>query len=212
MTDPRRPGWRVDGAQPLGRPIPSEEQVLALADAAPTEQFRAYVLTAAFSGLRLFEVAALTGDCVHPLPDGGCRLEVMSGKGGYYGESALFQPGTKALLDVLREAPDPPVWPRPVWEARVFSTPSGERWDRKSVSKVWVKMRDGLGLPFTFHTLRHFHATWLLDMGVPDLDVSLQLRHRDHGELVRKVYGHPRARLALDRIEAKVDAARGGSR
>lgn len=203
MTDPRRPGWRVDGALPLGRPVPSEEQVLALADAAPTEHFRAYVLVAAFSGLRLFEVAALDTSCVHVL-DGGCRLEVMSGKGGYYGESSLFEPGTEALLSVIAGMTRV--------QDRIFSTPSGERWDRKSVSKVWVRMRDGLGLPFTFHTLRHFHATWLLDMGVPDLDVSLQLRHRDHGELVRKVYGHPRARLALDRIEAKVEAARGGSR
>lgn len=198
--DARRPGWRVNGALPIGRAFPSEEQVLQLAEAAPTRHFRAYVLVAAFSGLRLFEVAALDTSCVHVLEGGRCRLEVLSGKGGYYGESALFEPGISALLEQMEQVTRP--------DGRIFSTPTGARWDRKSVSKVWVKMRDRLEMPFTFHTLRHAHATWLLDQGVSELDVSLQLRHRDHGELVRKVYGHPKARLALDRIEARVEKER----
>jgi len=59
----------------------------------------------------------------------------------------------------------------------------------------------------TFHGLRHWHATWLLNQGASDLDVALQLGHgRKDGTvdptLVRRTYGHPDVESGLQRLEA----------
>jgi integrase len=59
----------------------------------------------------------------------------------------------------------------------------------------------------TFHSLRHFHASWLLNQGASDLDVALQLGHgRKDGTvdptLVRRTYGHPDVESGLARLEA----------
>ena len=59
-----------------------------------------------------------------------------------------------------------------------------------------------------FYELRHYCATRLLEAGVSDADVAVQLGHTDGGELVRRVYGHPAARIALDRVTAALDDER----
>ena len=53
-----------------------------------------------------------------------------------------------------------------------------------------------------WHELRHFAATWLLELGLSPADVAVQMGHRDGGQLVMEVYGHPSERLARDRIRA----------
>ena len=37
-------------------------------------------------------------------------------------------------------------------------------------------------------------------LGLPDHVIALQFGHRDGGELVRKVYGHPDAKIARERV------------
>ena len=140
-----------------------------------------------WSGLRLFEVAALTSDDVVLFPDGSVRLKVRRGKGDKPRVSVLLAEGHDAVLGR---------------EGLLFRREQGAAWNRKEVSKRWVVARRRLGLPehLTFHGLRHLHATMLLDRGVSVLDVSLQLGHSDGGALVRSTYGHPDAGAALDRI------------
>jgi integrase len=167
---------------------PAAEDVERLVALAPDPLDR-MILVAAYSGLRVSEVAALeVRDVTLGAP---ARLHVRCGKGGYARTSLLFAPGVAGLAGM----PD---------VGRVFRRPvSRLGWDRKSVNRMWLRVREEAGLPeCRFHDLRHFHATWLLDRGASDLDVAVQLGHRDGGELVRRRYGHPSSDLALGRLAA----------
>lgn len=149
---------------------------------------RAFTLVAAFSGLRLFEVAALQRDDFDPKGS----LMVRRGKGGFERVSLLYEPGLGALECVLPDS------------GRIWRSPRGHSWDRRLVSKLWKPMRLEVGLPdgATFHALRHFHACWLLDRGASVLDVSIQLGHQDNGVLVRRLYGRKRsAEAARGRLD-----------
>lgn len=148
----------------------------------------AMVGVAAYSGLRLSEVAALEPSDVLTTKT-QTRLLVRAGKAGRRRTSLLFR------REFAEEIP---------FRRRV----SRRAWDRKSVNRCWVKLREDVGLPeVRFHDLRHFHATWLLDRGASDLDVAVQLGHvdsrgRPNPELVRDRYGHPSLEAALTRLEA----------
>jgi integrase len=174
---------------------PTEDEVLVAA-AHTSEQFGVFILTAAFSGLRLHEAANL-----HPedLRDG--RLLVRRGKGGYEGEeSVLFEPGRSAF-EAWAEGR----------EGLLFRTPRGHRYTRQHVHRLWsaAKRDAGLDPGIRFHDLRHAHACWLLDRGVSDEDVSAQLRHHDFGRQVKQTYGRFRStEAALGRVEQSWDSSR----
>jgi integrase len=167
---------------------PAEEEVLAAA-LCTSEQFAAFILTCAYSGLRLHEAANLIpGD----LRDS--RLLVRRGKGGYVDEeSVLFEPGRSAFETFAADA-----------RGWVFKTPRGGRYTRQHVHRLWTaaKKEAGLDPAIRFHDLRHAHACWLLDRGVSDEDVAAQLRHHDFGRQVKQTYGRFRSvEAALGRVE-----------
>jgi integrase len=167
---------------------PTLAEVDRLVAAAPAPLDR-MILIAAYSGLRLSELAALeVRDVSDDLPP---RLHVRCGKGGHERRSLLFAPGLRGL-DQMPES------------GLLFNRGYGRgAYDRKVVNRLWLPLRERAGVPACrFHDLRHFHATWLLDRGASVLDVAIQLGHRDHGDLVRRRYGHPSRDLALDRLAA----------
>lgn len=176
---------------------PVETEVMGLLDAAPHATMATFAAVAAFSGLRLFEVAALElGDV--DLDRG--RLVVRRGKGRGPGDvpedSLLFEPGLSALGIFLERG-------FAYERGPMFRTGLGTRYSRQHVSRLWAPMRRTAGVDCTFHALRHFHACWLLDRGASITDVAKQLRHRDNGQLVQRVYGRWLSRkAALDRLEA----------
>jgi integrase len=167
---------------------PTQDEVIGAA-MCTSDQFGVFILTAAFSGLRLFEAAHLIADDLR-----GNRLRVRRGKGGYTDEeSVLLEPGLSAF-QAFSEG-------REGW---VFKTPRGEHYTRQHVHRLWTQAKHDAGLHpgLRFHDLRHAHAVWLLDAGVPEPDVALQLRHHDFGVQVRKTYGRFRSvESALTRIE-----------
>jgi integrase len=195
---------------------PTAEQVAALADA--MGPLRAFTLTAAWSGLRLeCEVARLLagdvserrgvlGPASDPpvsamrspaaLADDVGLLHVRSGKGGKERHSVLFEPGLSALLEDGYAT------------GHVFRNSRGNPWTRQAVNRHWQKARRRCGLEHViFHDLRVFHATWLLDRGVSEMDVALQLGHTDrmgrpNTALVRERYGWPDPIAALERVAA----------
>lgn len=182
----------VPKRQPRRVAPPAREQVDALAAAMP-ERLRAFVLVAAWSGLRLSEVAALEARDVE-FVDGVAVLRVRCGKGGKARRSVLLEAGALALAGLDER------------EGALFRNARGGRFNRKTVNKAWVKARAAAGLEqFVFHDLRKFHATYLLDAGASDLDVAIQLGHfdaqgRPDAELVRRVYGFPDHGAALARV------------
>lgn len=93
--------------------------------------------------------------------------------------------------------------PRHAGVARLFSTVRGEQFWLPNFHRVWTPIAAGAGRPtMDWYELRHFCATALLERGMSERDVSIQLGHTDGGELVRKVYGHPSEREARDRVRA----------
>ena len=88
----------------------------------------------------------------------------------------------------------------------VFTTRTGAILYAPNRNTIWSPVRNYARRPkMRFHELRHFAATWLLEQGVSDSDVAVQLGHTDGGRLVRSTYGHPRADPALARVRAALD-------
>jgi integrase len=71
---------------------------------------------------------------------------------------------------------------------------------------LWNPVRAAFGRPkMALHELRHFCATYLLELGLSHADVAIQLGHKDGGALVMSTYGHPSERAARARIIAALD-------
>jgi integrase len=88
----------------------------------------------------------------------------------------------------------------------VFCTPRGGQFWNATWSYYWHQIRAAAGRPgMDFYELRHYCATRLLEAGLDYPDVAVQLGHTDGGDLVRKVYGHPSQRKALDRVRAALN-------
>lgn len=52
-----------------------------------------------------------------------------------------------------------------------------------------------------FYELRHFGASYMLNvLELPPWVIAKQLRHKDGGALVVKLYGHPSESAAIDRM------------
>jgi integrase len=87
-------------------------------------------------------------------------------------------------------------------------TNQGMPWKPPTWYNRWNQIRKLSGNPkMRFYDLRHFCATQLLEAGVEDADVAVQLGHEDGGELVRTVYGHPSRDAARDRIRHMLKAS-----
>lgn len=73
---------------------------------------------------------------------------------------------------------------------------------RSQRQAAWDRVRVSANVSVTWHSLRHFCATWLLDNDAAIDDVALQLRCSV--EEVRRTYGHPNREAALARLETVV--------
>ena len=93
-----------------------------------------------------------------------------------------------------------------VHDELLFATPLGRQFWSGTLVYYWHPVRAAAARPaMDFYELRHYCATRLLEAGISDADVAVQLGHTDGGELVRKVYGHPTARRALENVREALD-------
>jgi integrase len=69
----------------------------------------------------------------------------------------------------------------------IFSTPAGTFLRRSNFQRrVWLPaVRSTVGLPCTFHDLRHSHAALLIDQG-------------EHPKLIQARFGHGSIRITMD--------------
>lgn len=89
---------------------------------------------------------------------------------------------------------------------RIFSSVRGHQFWANSFHWIWHPVRSVADRnAMAFYELRHLCATRLLERGLSERDVAVQLGHTDGGELVRRVYGHPETRSARDRIRRALD-------
>ena len=149
-----------------GRGVPhpvTPEQVRAILDACTdprTRDTRAYVILAAFAGLRVHEIAKVQGEDFR-----GDEL-LVRGKG----DALLGVPLHQVVLDLAATMPDRGCWfPSPAPRGHV---------DRSSVSSAIKRAMVRAGVPGTPHGLRHHFGTQMLISSGGDLRTTQRaLRH-----------------------------------
>lgn len=146
---PRRP-------KSTPRPI-TPAQLHAMLDATRWRRTRAYVLLAAYAGLRVHEIAKLRGEDIA----GG--LLTVTGKGG----KTCTIPVHVALTELVAQYPSRGWW-FPSHDGHVRGT---------SVSQVIGRCMRRAGVPGTPHALRHFYGTELVKAGVNLRVVQMLMRH-----------------------------------
>lgn len=166
-----------------------------------SEHFPQAILVAAYTGVRLGELLALEwcdweNDELQVTKqrrrDGGTGAP----KNGHGRTTLVLEPALEAL-GAIHDTAHAYAGGRD----RIFD------YSRREHTRVWGIVRnmaasrvDERFAEIRWHDLRHFYATFLIDAGASDLDVSLQLGHRDGGQLVRERYGHPSPARARDRL------------
>ncbi len=184
------------------RPIPTIEQVDALASALP-EHYRALVYTAAYAGLRLGECSALTRervDLVHRTISVTEQAQLVSGQGRVIGppksdagRRTVAIP--KVLADILEDHLARFVGPAPT--APVFTGDKGGPLSGQHFGSQFAKARHAVGLDnMHFHDLRHFAGTMAARTGATTAELMARLGHST-----------PRAALIYQHATAERDHA-----
>jgi hypothetical protein len=104
---------------------------------------------------------------------------------------ALTEPARKRLLSLPRES------------EFVFTTLRGTHYTPSARSPHWNRVRcaAGLGNVELYIATRHYFGWYAWNvLELDPRDIALQFGHGDGGELVRKLYGHPDAALARQRV------------
>lgn len=211
MGRARKTGPQVGGKKQIW--VPTVAELNTLADHAievhgeeygPT--FRAYILFLAWTGMRPGEVAVLETDCVDRCAGLIHVVRNLDGTGRVNEHTKNRRQRTIALLKGAEAVLDS----YPVQIDRkgaggsplLFTGPFGAVLGKGPRHNLWSPVRAAFGRPrMRLYDLRHTCATFLLEKGASDLDVSVQLGHTDGGALVRSTYGHAE-RGSLDRLKA----------
>jgi integrase len=166
------------------------------------DTFAAFITFAAYTGLRPGELFALRFSDLR-----GDTIEVARAAESKTRTIGLPKNGrarTVAYPAKAREA----VEQMPIFEGQelVFLSPRGVQLWQNTLSWCWAPVRSRARRPrMAFYELRHFCATYLLELGLTPADVAVQLGHTDGGALVMSTYGHPSERAARARILAAMD-------
>lgn len=89
--------------------------------------------------------------------------------------------------------------------ALLFPKLDGSPQSPRAFSKEWSDVAASIGLPVTFHALRHTHASHLIDAGIDVVKISRRLGHASAGITLR-VYAHL-FRKRDDKSSAAINAA-----
>lgn len=185
----------------------TEDEVQKLAAAARAvhgpqygAEVAALILTAAYTGMRRGELVVLEWDDIS-FGDEEVRVtktlsndrEVLPPKNSKPRTVVLPRPAADALRAV----------PRHLGRTRIFGSARGSLLTKSNWHYTWDPVRRAFGKPdYDFHELRHFTATHLLMLDVPQWLVAEQLGHSDGGQLVGRLYGHPDKQHVRSRIRA----------
>ena len=171
----------------------------------------AMVLVAAYTGIRFGELLALQWDDLDWAAGTVTIKRQWSQREMAYSTPKNKKPRTVALGPLATEAlrkldkhmsPDGKL---------VFYSPTGKRLTAPLHDYYWRQLREkflgklgaerGKAIELTWHVLRHFTGSWLVDKGVPSRDVAYQLGHTDGGRLIEQLYGHRYPDSSLRRIQ-----------
>jgi integrase len=172
---------------------------VTLADELTPPTFAAYLNTAVYEGMRPGELDALRWDRIDfqagtILVDqqwNAKTREFTPPKHGWIRTIALTEPARERLLTLPRES------------EFAFTTLNGTHYSPSSRSHHWNRVRcsAGLGNVDLYLASRHYFGWYAFNvLELPPHVIALHFGHRDGGELVRKTYGHPDARIGRERV------------
>jgi integrase len=170
-----------------------------LADQLTPPSFAAFLTVAVYEGMRPGELDALRWD----------RIDFQSGTilvdQQWNAKTASFTPPkhhivrTIALTDPARNR----LLTLPHESEFAFTTLRGSHYRPSSRSYHWNRVRcaAGLGNVDLYTATRHYFGWYAWNvLELDPRDIALHFGHQDGGELVRKLYGHPDAARARDRV------------
>ncbi len=173
--------------------------LVRLADELTPPSFAAYLDVAIHEGMRPGELDALAweqidfqaGTIVVDRQWNAKVRKFTEPKHGVVRTIALTDPARTRLLNLPRES------------EFAFPTLRGTHYTPSARSPHWNRVRCGAGLGNVdlYVASRHYFGWYALNvLELPVHVIALHFGHQDGGELVRKLYGHPDARLARDRV------------
>ncbi len=191
------------------------EQVLAVAEAAGL-RYRALILLAGGTGLRLGECLGLTVDRIDFLRR---ELHVVQQLVDVTGTEVHLGPPktpssrrTVPVPDLVLEALAEHIaaYPRGPWNL-VFANTRGGCLDRRNLHRTWTVALRVAGLPkgTHFHDLRHSYVSMLIEGGESVVVVARRVGHKDATETL-KTYSHL-FRESAEKTRRVVDAAFGSA-
>lgn len=178
-------------------------QVTALIEEAVRQRpdyldFPALIATAAYTGMRLGELAGLRWEDLDFE-----RYRVTVRRQWRDKDRRERPPKYGSSREIL--LPPPAVeWlrrlPRHV-DGLVFHTVTGRRYSQRIHHMYWNPVRRAVGLPdLAFHELRHFCGSYLADKGASPRDIAHQFGHKDGGLLAARLYCHTYTDRANERL------------
>jgi integrase len=183
-------------------------RLIDYADQLTPPSFAAFLHTAVYEGPRPGELDALRWDDVDFTPG----REVIRIERQWNAKTRKFTPPkhnwtrTIAMTDPVRER----LKRLPRESEYVFTTLRGTHYTPSARCFHWNRVRcsAGLGDVDLYTASRHYFGWYALNhLGLEPHVIALHFGHRDGGELVRKLYGHPDARIARERVREAFSAA-----
>ncbi len=181
------------------------EEITRLADAIHP-RYRALVLTGAYSGARIGELAALDLDHYEPLRR---TIRIERTLSEVNGKIRIAEPKTKAAVRAITL----PTWLVEVlaqhlvdWPTSdhrlLFTAPQGGYLRRSFRRRFWKPaVLESVGEPMRLHDLRHTHVALLIKEGVHPAIIASRLGHTSV-KTVLDVYGHLYEGLDRDAADA----------
>jgi integrase len=178
--------------------------------AAVPEQWRAFVLLAAWGGLRFGEIAALTTDRVDFIRRQVRVEQTLSEVAGilHIGPTKTKANRSVALPSFLMDALAAQLQPWPTAPTQVFRSPEGSLVRRSNFrNRVWVPAVRSAGLdPLRIHDLRHTAVALAIAAGAHPKSIQARLGHSSVAVTLDR-YGHLMEGLDTD-IATRLEALR----
>ncbi len=180
-----RPAFQVRTVLPQKRKtelqIPSNDDVHKIVASAKGDRAEIPILLAIWLGLRMSEIRGLTWDCIK-----GGYIHIKQAKVKGENGDVVKQPKTSSGNRILKLPPE-------IEELLEQAPHQGDFITDMSARKIYghfSKICKDAGLPhFRFHDLRHYNASLMLSLGVPDKYAMERMGHAtDH--MLKTVYQH----------------------
>ena len=168
--------------------IPTDEEVQALLNFFKDNDNMYLAITlGAFCGMRRSEIAALEWQDVYDNKIHVQHAVVMNQFHAYVQKNTKSRAGKREIsisnevMNVIKH--------KAIKEKRTYR--ADERLcslQPDSITREFIRARDALGYSFTFHGLRHYHASTMLALNIPKFYIVKDMGHADF-KMVEKVYG-----------------------